>query len=242
MPGWAVRTAVTTSPSEPAAPDRGGSGRLERFDTVERTLHWSNAVLFGVLMVTAAILYVGPLSALVGRRALVRQVHVVSGLALPVPLLGALAVPRRRARLLRADLRLLDRFDAEDRVWLRSLGRRRGAGFGKFHPGQKLNAAFTLGAGLVLLGTGAILTWFEPFPLEWRTGATFVHDWTALAVYVAVTAHVMLAFSDPDSLRAMVRGWVPRSWARRHRPRWAADAAPDPSPAVSREEPATRAE
>ena len=234
---------MTTGPPEPAASGASGSGadRLARFDAAERALHWANAVLFGVLIVTAAILYVGPLSALVGRRALMRQVHLVAGLGLPVPLLLALAVPRRRARLLRGDLRSLGRFDAEDWVWLRSFGRRRGRGFGKFHPGQKLNASFTAGAGLVLLGTGAMLRWFEPFPVEWRTGATFVHDWTGLAVLVAVVGHVWLALSEPDSLRAMVRGWVPAAWAARHRPRWI-DDAPAPSSRVSAEEAPTRAE
>ncbi len=121
---------------------------------------------------------------------------------------------------------------------MRSLGRRRGGGFGKFHPGQKLNASFTAGAGLVLLGTGAMLRWFEPFPLEWRTGATFVHDWTALAVLVASVAHVWLALSDRDSLRAMVRGWVPAAWGDRHRPRWLADPVVVPSPLGAEEPPA----
>ena len=43
------------------------------------------------ILSTASILYVGPLSAAVGRRELVRQVHVWSGLALPIPLLVTLA-------------------------------------------------------------------------------------------------------------------------------------------------------
>ena len=43
--------ATTTRPRSPA--------RLPRFDRVERALHWANAVLFAVLMGTAAILYVG---------------------------------------------------------------------------------------------------------------------------------------------------------------------------------------
>ena len=49
---------------------------LLRFGPVERRLHWVNATLFFVLMLTGAILYVGPLSALVGRRELVKNIHV----------------------------------------------------------------------------------------------------------------------------------------------------------------------
>jgi len=212
-----------TALSEPARP--GGiaeqvrpTARLPRFDGAERALHWANAALFGVLLATAALLYVGQLSALVGRRGLVRQVHVVSGLLLPAPLILALIGPWRRG--LMADLRAFNRFDADDLRWLRSRGRDTSVRLHKFNPGQKLNAAFIAGVIGVLLATGSIMFWFGRFPLAWRTGATFVHDWTAIAVAVVVAGHIWMAVSDSDSLRAMVRGWVPAWWARLHRPRW----------------------
>ncbi len=206
---------MTTSPPEAVPLDR--LDRLDRFDANERALHWANAVLFGVLLVTAAILYIGPLAAAVGRRGLVRQTHVVAGLALPLPLVAAWLSPRRGA--LRADWRALARWDADDRRWLRSVGRAR-VRMGKFHPGQKLNAAFTLGALGALLASGSIMHWFGWFPDHWRTGATFVHDWTAIVTTLVVAGHLRMAFTDGDALRAMVRGWVPQEWARRHRPKW----------------------
>ena len=43
---------------------------------VERTLHWVNATLFGILMLTGAALYAGPVSTLVGNREVVRTIHV----------------------------------------------------------------------------------------------------------------------------------------------------------------------
>jgi formate dehydrogenase gamma subunit len=202
--------AATTSPSD--------AERLVRFDGVERALHWVNAALFLVLMATAAILYVGPLSAAVGRRELVRHVHVWSGLALPVPLL--LTVAGRWGKGLRADIGRLNRWSADDRRWLRSVGRDPFVQLGKFNPGQKLNAAFTAGAIVVMLGTGAIMNWFDPFPVDWRTGATFVHDWLAVAIFVVVVGHIGTAFADPDALGAMVRGSVATRWARQRRPRW----------------------
>ena len=58
------------TPSEPP---------LLRFDRVERTLHWVNATLFGILMLTGAALYAGPISTLVGNREVVRTLHVYSG-------------------------------------------------------------------------------------------------------------------------------------------------------------------
>ena len=202
--------ATTTPPRSPA--------RLPRFDGVERALHWANAVLFAVLMATAAILYVGSLSALVGRRELVRHIHVIAGLVLPVPFLLALAGRWRRS--LWADVRRLNRWDDDDRRWLRSFGRDPFVRLGKFNPGQKLNAAFTAGAIVVMLGTGSIMHWFRLFPVDWRTGATFVHDWLAIALFVVITGHVGSALADPDALLGMVRGWVPERWARQRRPRW----------------------
>jgi formate dehydrogenase subunit gamma len=199
---------VTTAP-----PDR-----LPRFDPAERALHWANAVLFGVLIVTAAVLYVGQLSVLVGRRGLVRSVHVWSGLLLPVPLILALLGPWRRGVV--ADLVAFNRFDADDRRWLRSRGRDRTVRLHKFNPGQKLNAAFVGGAIVVMLATGSVMHWFSLFPLDWRTGATFVHDWTAFAIGLVVIGHLRMALGDRDALRSMARGWVPAAWARRGRPRW----------------------
>jgi formate dehydrogenase subunit gamma len=198
----------TTAPSE--AP-------LLRFGRVERRLHWVNATLFFVLMLTGAILYVGPLSALVGRRELIRTIHVYSGVALPVPLLIAL-IGRHGARL-RRDFGQLNRFAPGEARWFRA--RTRGSvRLGKFNPGQKLNAVFIGAAGLVMLGTGSIMKWFSLFPIDWRTGATFVHDWFALGIWVAVIGHVMFAFKDPIALGGMMRGSVSAAWAREERPRW----------------------
>ncbi|MDP9073655.1 MAG: formate dehydrogenase, partial [Actinomycetota bacterium] len=82
-------------------PPKAGPALL-RFDRVERLVHWANATLFALVMSTAGILYLPPLSAAVGRRALVVTIHVYSGLALPIPLVLGL-VGRRWGRRLRAD-------------------------------------------------------------------------------------------------------------------------------------------
>jgi formate dehydrogenase subunit gamma len=71
-----------------------------------------------------------------------------------------------------------------------------------------------------MLGTGIIMKWFEPFPLSWRTGATFVHDWVALGIWLAVAGHVLFALRDPDALGSMRRGRISARWARSQRPRW----------------------
>jgi formate dehydrogenase subunit gamma len=196
---------------------------LLRFDRVERTLHWVNATLFGILMLTGAALYAGPVSTLVGNRELVRTLHVYSGLALPIPLL--IAVLGRRGGQLRTDLGRLNRWSRDDARWFRRR-HRANVTLGKFNPGQKLNAAFIGGAAIVMIATGSIMKWFEPFPLDWRTGATFVHDWFALGIWVAVLGHIMFALRDGDALDSMIGGTVPATWARKKAPLWYEELRP----------------
>lgn len=219
--------AVTGAPV--AEPERVGAESpawLARFDRVERAVHWANAAWFAVLVVTGAALYFSPLIALVGRRELVERIHFYVGVSLPVPLLLALSGSWGQA--LRADIRRLNRWSESDRRWLRSFlhGReqRQQAStelrLGKFNAGQKLNAAFVVGGGLVMLATGVILRWYRPFPLSWRAGATFVHNWLALFFVIVIIGHVLMAVTHRESLASMFVGRVRRSWARHHAPAW----------------------
>jgi formate dehydrogenase subunit gamma len=196
---------------------------LLRFDKVERVVHWINASLFGILMLTGAALYAGPISVLVGNREFVRGLHVYSGLALPVPLL--IGIAGRRGARLRVDLGRLNRWSRDDRRWFRRR-KRAGVALGKFNPGQKLNAAFIGAAGIVMLATGSIMKWFAPFPIDWRTGATFVHDWFALGIWAAVLGHIWFALRDGDALDSMIGGTVPAAWARTKAPLWYEELRP----------------
>jgi formate dehydrogenase subunit gamma len=204
-----------------AAVDTLVRDRVVRFTRSERWLHWTNATLFLVLLATGMTLYVPALSRLVGRRVLVKDIHVYSGLLLPVPLLVAYAGAWRDG--VRRDVRRFARWSVDDRRWLTSLGRRGRKGMGKFNAGQKLNAIFVAGAIPVMLATGGIMRWFDPFPLAWRTGATFVHDWFALALLAVIVGHIGKALAEPVSLRAMAEGTVPARHAERHHPRWWAE-------------------
>jgi len=206
----AARSAARRDRPKPEPP-------LLRFDLRERTLHWVNATLFGILMLTGAALYAGPVSAIVGNREVVRTIHVYSGILLPVPLL--LAVLGRRGARLRTDLGRLNRWSRDDARWFRRRQRAHVA-LGKFNPGQKLNATFIAAAAIVMLGTGSIMKWFDLFPLDWRTGATFVHDWFALGIWAAVIGHILFAVRDGDALDGMIGGSVPAAWARTKAPLW----------------------
>lgn len=190
---------------------------LVRFDRVSRAVHWTTATLFAVLMLTGAALYAGPISTIVGQRGVVRTIHVIAGIALPVPLL--IGVLGRYGALLRNNITRLNRWTSEDRAWIRKRSRAT-ARVGKFNPGQKLNSMFFGAAIVVMLGSGIMLKWFSIVPLEWRVGATFVHDWFAFAIWLSVGAHVLFALRDPMAMRGMRRGTVSAQWARTKRPRW----------------------
>lgn len=220
---------ASRTPAPAQLPGTGRDGHVLRFDRVTRALHWTNAALFLVLLATGMTLYLGPLSGLIGRRVLVKDIHVISGLLLPLPLILAYAGPWRAG--LRGDVRRLARWSSEDKRWLRSFGRRARAGVGKFNAGQKLNAAFVAGCIPVMLATGAIMRWYSPFPLSWRTGATFVHDWLALALLAMIVGHIAKALAEPAALKAMLRGTMPETHVAARNPRWHAELQRDPDSA-----------
>ncbi|MGH3438494.1 MAG: cytochrome b/b6 domain-containing protein [Sciscionella sp.] len=197
---------------------------LRRFSLAERAVHWTVAVLMIACMLTAAVLYNGTLGIAVGHRRLVELVHVYSGFALPVPMLLGLA-----SLAYRTDLGRLNRFSRSDRQWLRSRSRHDGfIEVGKFNAGQKLNAALSSGAILVLLGTGAIMLFPALTRLSWRSGATFVHDWFALALGLLVIGHVVFALRDPESRRGMRTGAVSTHWALAEHRAWVREQAGEP--------------
>jgi formate dehydrogenase subunit gamma len=185
--------------------------QIVRFDLTERIVHWATAALVITLMLTGAAMYAGPVSTLVGRRVLMRNVHVIAGLALPIPILVAL-VARHAGAALRADIRELNRYTR------------------KFNLGQRINASFLAAAGTVLLATGIMLKWHDPFSDDLRTGATFVHDWFAIGVWIAVLGHIAFALRDPTALRGMAKGTVPGRWARDTHPRWYQREIAKPAP------------
>ena len=197
---------------------------LPRFSPAERWAHRAIAILTGILLITSAFLYLPELGGLIGNRQVVRVIHEIAGFALPVPILFALF-----SRAFRDDTGRLNRFGPSDWTWLRSRDRRSGRiAVGKFNAGQKLNAAFTLGSIIVMFMTGTLMFFSSRFPDALRTGATFVHDWLAIAVLIVVLGHIYMAFNDATARAGMRTGEVPLSWAEREHAEWAQELAPTP--------------
>ncbi|WP_425519850.1 cytochrome b/b6 domain-containing protein [Streptomyces yatensis] len=212
-----------TMTSSPRAGDRDRNGsRVRRFSPAERWIHRTTALLLGVCVFSAGCLYLPELAELVGRRALVVTVHEWSGILTPLPALLGLA-----SRAFRADLTRLNRFGPHDRRWLsaalRRDHRRQERPAGKFNAGQKLYAGYIAGAVMVMAGTGLLMWFTDLAPLVWRTSATFVHDWLALAIGIVLLGHIGKAYADPEARRGMRTGKVERAWAAREHPLWHTD-------------------
>jgi formate dehydrogenase subunit gamma len=103
---------------------------IERFTRTERAVHWVHATAFFGLLATGLLLYVPSLSVLVGRRPLLKDVHVYTALAWLAALVLVVVLGDRRR--LRQTLRELDAFDSDDLMWLR----RSPAPQGRFNAGQ----------------------------------------------------------------------------------------------------------
>jgi formate dehydrogenase subunit gamma len=215
------------APEVGVPPETGRS--LDRFSLSSRWVHGLTGTFMIVCILTAAILYNGSIAVIVGHRYLVEQIHVYSGFALPVaPIAGIVS------RAYRDDARRLNRFTSRDWAWLRSSSRRDGTiEVGKFNAGQKLNASLSAGSIAVLLLSGTVMYFTKLTPLPWRSGATFVHDWFALAVGLLVVGHVGMALRDPYAMTGIRTGRVPLRWARRQHASWAREVAGDP-PAAPR--------
>ena len=109
-------------------------------------MHWVHATAFLVLLATGLCLYLPSLAEAVGRRPLLKSIHVDTAVAWAVALLVVVAVGDRGALVRTA--REIDRFDADDRAWLR----RRRAPQGRLNAGQKLNAVVTAAFALLFAG------------------------------------------------------------------------------------------
>jgi formate dehydrogenase subunit gamma len=177
---------------------------VRRFSRTERTLHWVNATFFLTLAATGLILCLPGLSLAVGRRPLLKDIHLWSGVAWIGALLAVALLGDRRGLLRTA--RELERLDDS-----------------RLNPGQKvnaiLNAAFT-----VLFFVSGLLLWFGERDTRFRFASTVVlHDALTLGALALLVGHLYFAVLNPatrHSLRGITRGTVDEHWARVHHRRW----------------------
>lgn len=179
--------------------------RLPRFSGTERALHWVHAAAFVVLLATGLCLYLPSLAELVGRRPLLKEIHIYTAVAWAVALLYVFAVGDRRSLV--AAARELDRLDDT-----------------RLNRGQKLNAIASAAFAILFAVTGFFL-WYGERDTRFRLPqALLVHDWLMYVSLVLFVGHLFLAVIYPatrHSLNGMTHGWVDSDWALAHHPEWA---------------------
>jgi formate dehydrogenase subunit gamma len=195
---------------------------LRRFTRAERALHWTHALAFFVLFASGLALYLPQLIALVGRRPLVKEIHLYTAIAWLAALAAIVVLGDRRS--LRATLRELDFFDGDDRRWL--VGKR--VPQGRFNAGQKLNFWFTC-AFAVLFAVSGFLLWYGERDTRFRFASTLLlHDGLMYVSLGLLVGHLYLALIHPatrHALRGITVGSVSEQWAHAHHPKWAEQAA-----------------
>jgi formate dehydrogenase subunit gamma len=178
---------------------------VRRFSRTERTLHWVNAAGFLLLLATGLILYLPRLSTVVGRRPLIKDIHLWGGIGWISALAIVIVLGDRRGLLRTArDLEVLKP--------------------SRLNVGQKVNALLNAAFAVLFLVSGLLL-WFGERNTTFRfTSTVLLHDILMYAALALLVGHLYLALIHPatrHSLRGITRGTVREDWAERHYPRWA---------------------
>ncbi|MDO9408225.1 cytochrome b/b6 domain-containing protein [Patulibacter sp.] len=227
------------SESAPARQILAAPRRVLRFGPTERAFHWIHAAGFTVMTGTGVVMYLPALSARISDRPTLKAIHLTAAVLwvaalVVVPLLGD-----RRA--LRAAVRQLETFDADDRRWLLGPGRhrRRGPGWRARIPQGRFNAAekahsIVQAALAVLFVVSGVLLWLGERDTAFRLPGTIpLHDGAMFVALVLVAGHVYLSLVHPPTkpaMRGMLTGEVDADWAEAHHPKWDAPPADAPPP------------
>jgi formate dehydrogenase subunit gamma len=199
--------------------------RLARYSRTERAVHWVHATAFTILLGSGLALYLPSLAEAVGRRPLLKAIHLYTAVAWIVALVLVVALGDRRG--LRRTIREVDTFDADDRAWFTDHSRPSG----RLNAGQKLNTIATAAFGILFAVTGFFL-WYGERDTRFRLpSALLVHDWLMYVSLVLFLGHLWLALvkrSTRHSMSGITRGWVREDWARRHHGKWAASTRAEP--------------
>ena len=196
-----------------ARPDR----RLARWGRTERAAHWIHAAAFCVLLTSGLCLYLPSLAEAVGRRPLLKTIHLYTAAVWATALVLVVLLGDRRA--LRRTIHEVDLFDADDRAWLRG----RHAPQGRLNAGQKLNTIATA-AFAILFAVSGVFLWLGERDTRFRlANALLVHDYLMYVSLVLFLGHLWLSLIMPSTRHALsgiTRGWVREDWAARRHAKW----------------------
>jgi formate dehydrogenase subunit gamma len=193
------------------------SRRLRRWSRTERAVHWVHATAFLVLLGSGLCLYLPSLAEAVGRRPLLKTIHIYTAVAWALALMLVLAVGDRGS--LGRTVHEVEYFDEDDRAWL--LGRH--APQGRLNAGQKVNTIVTA-AFAILFAVSGFFLWYGERDTRFRlANALLVHDYLMYVSVILLIGHLWLAVIYPrtrHSLNGITRGWVREDWAARRHAKW----------------------
>ena len=94
---------------------------------------------------------------------------------------------------------------------------------GKYNFGQKC-VFWAAIISLVMLLVSGIVIWRPyfagAFSIPLIRAALVVHSVSAVALIIVIMVHIYAALWVKGTITAMVEGWVPAAWAKKHHPRW----------------------
>jgi formate dehydrogenase subunit gamma len=179
------------------------------------------------LLGSGLCLYLPSLAEAVGRRPLLKKIHLYTALAWIAALLLVVALGDRRS--LRATLHELDLWDRDDRAWFR----RRSTPQGRLNAGQKLNSIINASFAVLFTVTGSLL-WYGERDTRFRFADTIlIHDWLMYISLLLFSGHLYLSLIHPKTRHSLVgitRGWVNQDWALEHHRKWAQQQPTIPAP------------
>lgn len=194
---------------------------LHRYNDSERLNHWVVAILFfcaglsGLALFHPSLFF---LSNLFGGGPWTRILHPFLGVLMALSFLGLFV--RFWSHNLGAE---------SDKAWNDNMGKLlRGdkSGMppvGRYNPGQKRVFWLMVASLFVLVLTG--ITFWRPwfahyFSIEIMRVAVVLHAIAAMVLVITVTVHIYAAIWVKGTMRAMTRGTVSESWARKNHALW----------------------
>ena len=194
---------------------------LHRYNDRERLNHWVVAILFFCAGLSGLALFHPSLfffSNLFGGGPWTRILHPFLGVLMTLSFLGLLV------RFWRHNLG-----EESDKAWSDNMGKLlRGdksgmPAVGRYNPGQKRVFWLMAVSLLVLVATGITFwrPWFAPyFSIELMRIAVVLHAIAAVVLVLTTKVHIYAAIWVKGTMRAMTRGTVSESWARRNHALW----------------------
>lgn len=192
---------------------------VDRFNAVDRILHWTVASTFLLLLLSGLGLFARTFFSyfsLFGSPQQGISVHKVAGIIFFV---SSVLLFLRHAHE-------TCHFDADDRRWVVKCGgylsrRHQEIPQGKFNAGQKLFGIFSGLATLVMGATGFIIWDPTGFSRELTQFALMTHGLFFTLFMLGMVVHVYLAtVGNPGTIEGMLWGHVTKAWAKKHASKW----------------------